>query len=99
MARSQATIIFAAALVVNVLLLSQSRLTNLAVQQHDVQDFGTVTSLFRRGLVATDPEAPGENVRPYSSSDFLKSCRLLNALIVLVRPVLRRTLNSLTSSV
>jgi hypothetical protein len=52
MARSQATIIFAAALVVNLLLLSQSKLTNVAVQQHDVQDFGIGTSLFRRGLFA-----------------------------------------------
>jgi hypothetical protein len=66
MARSQATLIFTAALVVNVLLLSQSRLTNVAVQQRDAQDFVAGMSLFRRGLSATDLEGSGENVRPYS---------------------------------
>jgi len=71
MARSQTTIVFAAALVVNVLLLSQSRLTNVAVHQQDIQDFGIGTSLFRRRLFATEPEVPGENVRPHFPSDFL----------------------------
>ena len=71
MGRSQATVIFAAALVVNVLLLSQSRLTNLAVQQHNVQDFGAGMSLFRRGLFTMDSEGSGENVRPYSPLGYL----------------------------
>ena len=70
MARSQATLIFAAALVVNVLLLSQSGLTNIAVQQHDFQDFRTETSSFRRRLFATGSEGSGENVRPYSPIRF-----------------------------
>jgi len=65
MARSQATLIFAVVLVINALLLSQSRLTNIAVQQHNVLDFGVETSLFRRRLFAAESEGPGNNVRPY----------------------------------
>ena len=67
MARSQATIIFAVALVANVLLLRQSGLTSVAVQQHDLQDFGAGRSLFRRGLFTTASERSGESVRPYPS--------------------------------
>lgn len=65
MARSQATIIFAATLVVNVLLLSQSRFTNVAVQPYNGQNFGTGTSSFRRGLFTTNSDESGENVRSY----------------------------------
>ena len=67
MARSQAAIIFAVALVVNVLLLRQSTLTSVTVQQHDLRDFGAGRSLFRRGLFTTVSEESGENVRPCSS--------------------------------
>jgi len=89
MGRSQATLIFAAAIVVNVLLLSQSRLTSVAVQQHNVQDFGVGMSLFRRGLLTVTSEGSGENVRPYSPSDFVDVCRLMIARIVLFRLALR----------
>ena len=65
MARSPATLIFAAALVINVLLLSQSRLTNIAVQQHDGQDFKAGMSLLGKGLFAMESEGSGENVRPH----------------------------------
>jgi hypothetical protein len=99
MARSQAAIIFAVALVANVLLLRQSALTSVAVQQHDLQDFGAGRSLFRRGLFTTESGESGENVRPYHPSGLSRNSRFIDLRIVLTRPVLRRTLNGLTSSV
>lgn len=65
MARSHATLIFAAALVVNVLLLSQSRLTGVTVQQQDGQDFKGGVSSFRRGLFVAESGGSGETVRPH----------------------------------
>lgn len=66
MARSLATPIFVAALIINLLLLSQSRLTNVAVQQHNVQDLGSGSTLPGRWLFARDSDGSGENVRPHS---------------------------------
>jgi hypothetical protein len=68
MARSHATLIFATALVINVLLLSQSKLTNIAVQRHDGQDFNAGVSLLRKGFFVTESEGSGENVRPRPGS-------------------------------
>lgn len=67
MARGHSTLIFAAALVVNVVLLSQSRLTNVALQQHDGQDFKAGVPSFRRELFVAESERSGENVRPRSA--------------------------------
>ena len=99
MARSHATLIFAAALVVNVLLLSQSRLTDVALQRYDGQDFKAGVSLFRKGLFATESEGSGETVRVRITVPF-GICHLLNARIVLVPPgccVWRRTRFRITS--
>lgn len=84
MARSHATLIFAAALAVNVLLLSQSKLTNVAVQQHDGQVFKAVVSSFRRGVFATESEGSGENVCLPSGS--IWNLLLTEPFLVLVRP-------------
>lgn len=97
MARSHATLIFAAALVVNVLLLSQSKLTNVAVQQYDGQEFVAGVSPFRKGLFSTESEGSGETVRPRSVSFGIY--HLLKARIVPVRLALPPTLKPLTSLV